>query len=96
MTKLKEQLLTAPRPAVLRFLSSAIHELTLCGRDAYGGHNAETRLTAVNEALHRASGHLRDLCDNSTPLTEARALGIVEATVLIAPTAMDRLLRYLL
>jgi hypothetical protein len=92
--ELEEQLLAAERDNALRFLASAIHAMTLVGRDAYRSSAAEIQLTASNEAIHRLSGHLRDLCDLQEPLTRSRAQGIAEAIGLMSTTDLNRLLAH--
>lgn len=92
--EIEEQLVAAERDHALRFLASAIHEMTIVGRDAYHSSTAEIQLTACNEAIHRLSGHLRDLCDWQEPLTRSRAQGIAEAIGLISPTSLNRILAH--
>ncbi len=92
--EIEEQLAAAARDHALRFLASAIHELTIVGRDAYRSNAAEIQLTASNEAIHRLSGHLRDLCDLQEPLTRSRAQGIAEAIRLISTTNLNRMLAH--
>jgi hypothetical protein len=72
-----EYLLAASPSAVSRFLAAAISECTLTGRSVYDGPNMVEGLKAVNEAVHRLSGHMGDLLSGE-PLTESRAAGIVE------------------
>lgn len=91
---LEDLLVKANRPSILRFLAAAIGELTLAGRYAYGAPDAERLLMRVNEATHRVSGHLRDLCDPDAPLTATRAEGIAEAFALIGEGNLSRVLSH--
>lgn len=93
--EIDDQLVDAERNAALSFLAAAIHELTIAGRDGYGSSGAESHLMLVNEAIHRLSGHLRDLCDLQEPLTRGRAQGIVAAIELIDRRQLDRVLAQL-
>ena len=46
----------------------------------------------ANEAIHRLSGHLRDLTDPVEPMTKSRADGIVEnMAVLRSATTLDKI-----
>ena len=92
--EIEDQLVKSERNSALCFLAAAINELTLVGRDAYDGENAESRLRSVNEAVHRMSGHLRDLCEVGEPLTKSRAQGIFAALDLLDKRALARVLSH--
>ncbi len=89
---IKKLLLASERQGALALIAGAINDLTIAGRDAYDRPDAAERLSAVNEAIHRLSGHLRDLCDLDEVLTPSRADGVVEAMALIDHRSRDRLL----
>jgi hypothetical protein len=86
------RLLAAARPAQLRFVASAINALTVRNRDHYDGDRA--RLIEGNEAIHRLSGHLRDLVDAGEELTESRADGICEQLQFLVQGDLERLLQH--
>ena len=88
------RLTNAPRDKLLRLLSRLIHELTITGRFYASVPPAQGRngLVRVNEAVHRLSGHLRDLQHPQEPMTESRAAGITEAaTPLINSDRLSKL-----
>jgi hypothetical protein len=80
---LKDKLLAAPRARLLRFLASAINLLTVEGRSRYDEPSEDDRLKQTNEAIHRLSGHLRDLCDEREEMTGSRADGMIESLGLL-------------
>jgi|SRR5215217_368651 len=87
-----EQLAAVDRSAALRFMSAAINELTVHARSAYDEPEFRDRLMEANEAIHRLSGHLRDLCVAEEAMTLSRAQGIAAATGLLSDAAISRLL----
>jgi hypothetical protein len=89
---LNARLLAAARPAQLRFIASAINALTVRNRDYYDGDCA--RLIEGNEAIHRLSGHLRDLLGAGEELTESRADGICEQLQFLAEREIERILQH--
>jgi hypothetical protein len=66
-------------------------ELTIRNRYYYDSPDALARLREGNEAIHRLSGHLRDLLDPAEELTESRKDGIVEQLLLLSPPVLDRI-----
>jgi hypothetical protein len=92
MEDLKSLLLDFSRPALLLFLASAIGSLTVRGRGSYHEPDERERLRAVNEEIHRVSGHLRDLIDAAEVFTESRAEGITESLRRLPNTWIDELI----
>ena len=86
------QLAGAPRQQLIRFLASAINELTVAARAAYEPSTPAV-LKRCNEAIHRLSGHLVALIDADEPMTVSRADGILEQLKALHPTTVSRLLR---
>jgi len=76
---------------VLIRLARGINELSIRNRAHYDQPDALHRLIQSNEAIHRLSGHLRDLIDPDEELTESRRDGILEQLQLLPPSALDRL-----
>lgn len=84
--KLVERILAGSRGQQLGLLAQAIHALTIHSRAAYDHRDRVQRMVRVNEALHRLSGHLRDLLDADEPMTSSRAEGVVESLAWLHPT----------
>ena len=84
-------MVSAPRGRLIRFLAAAINEVTV---EARGGYEplAPARLVRCNEAIHRLSGHLRDLADPQEPMTASRADGVLEQLAVLAPATFEGLL----
>jgi hypothetical protein len=92
--QIAKKLVATERLPAIRFIAAIIHELTVVARGAYDAPNHESEPRAVNEAIHRLSGHLRDLCDSDEVLTASRAEGISEATKLLGYNAMSPILSH--
>jgi hypothetical protein len=90
--ELRLRLLQLPRSALLRFLGSALMELTMNGRASYGRPDVAERLMETNEAIHHLSGHLRDLISPDETITESRMDGILEQLRAVPPSALQRAL----
>lgn len=58
-------------------LASLLHELTIEGRSSYPEADGNYDFRPVNEAMHRLSGHLRDLLDPAEALTDSRVEAIL-------------------
>ena len=93
MTILQARLMAAARPAQLRFIASAINALTVRNR-AYYGDRDFPRMMEGNEAVHRLSGHLRDLTDAGEELSESRADGICEQLGFLPQMEVGRILQH--
>ncbi len=78
------QMVAAPRKGLIHFLACAIGEFTIAARAAYEPVVVD-QLMRCNEAIHRLSGHLRDLADPDEPMTHSRADGILEQLSLLPP-----------
>jgi hypothetical protein len=89
---LRDRLLAAPRDSQLKFLASAINELTVAARGFYDQPDGDEQMRRINEAIHRISGHLRDLMDPQEPMTMSRADGVVENAKVLHPGAIARIL----
>lgn len=92
MERIKQRPGTVERGALLWVLSQAIHELTIRARLFYEPDEV-VRIQETNEAIHRVSGHLRDLIDMNEPFTPRRADSVGEALKLLDPATLDRLYR---
>jgi len=91
MDDIRQRLETIERTNLLRLLSQLIHELTIHARCYYEGPDAIGTMRETNEAIHRISGHLRDLIDVAEPFTSSRADSIGDYLKLFTPAALDRL-----
>lgn len=89
---LRSKLSDAPRSDLLHSLSRAISEMTIRNRSFYDHADAADHLKEGNEAIHRLSGHLRDLLNPDEPLTESRKDGILEQLSLLSPRNLQRIL----
>ncbi|UDF04762.1 hypothetical protein [Asticcacaulis sp. AND118] len=89
---LTKRMQEAKRDELLMLLAMSISEFTLTGRFHYCNDQELQRLRDVNEAIHRLSGHLRDLCDPEMPLTQSRAEGIREQLGLLPFQSVARIL----
>jgi hypothetical protein len=89
---LRDRLLAAPRDNQLRFLASAINELTVAARSFYDQPDRDEQMKRINEGIHRISGHLRDLMDPEERMTMSRADGVVENAEVLHPNALTRIL----
>jgi len=94
MIAIRAGLLAASRPAQLRFLAGAIHTLTIRNRSYYDDEAPLARLIEGNEAIHRLSGHLRDLIDAGEELTESRADGICEQLQFLPQSEIERIVQH--
>jgi hypothetical protein len=84
----------APRAELLMLLAAVINDLTVRGRAYYADCNdadVVDRLRETNEAIHRLSGHLRDLSDPNEGFTVGRMHGVAEQLWLLTPSAISRL-----
>jgi hypothetical protein len=91
MAVLDERLIRVDRATLLRFLAQLINHLTICARSDYDADDALTQLMAINEAIHRVTGHLRDLLDHGEPMTESRSATITACASRLAPSDLERL-----
>jgi len=91
MDALQMKLLQAPREAVLRFIVSGIHSLTIQARSFYEEADSSSQLLDINEAIHRLSGHLRDLIDAQEPLSSSRIAGITANLTLMPVGELARI-----
>jgi hypothetical protein len=91
MEQLKATLAAAQRPELLVLLARAITELTIRGRSHYDSPDANERLRETNEAIHRVSGHLCDLCDPDEAFTTSRRDGVAEELRLLPPSSIARI-----
>jgi hypothetical protein len=91
MEYIKARLMEIERTRLLVVLSRTIHGLTIRARSFYDHPDAAAGMRETNEAIHRVSGHLRDLIDANEPLTPGRADGVVEATKLLTPAEVSRI-----
>lgn len=78
------------RGTLVRVLAQTIHELTIDARAYYDQPDALNHVVRVNEAIHRLSGHLRNLTDNSEVCSLSRAEGVAENLQLLTPSALER------
>ena len=90
MAIIAERLLGADRNALLRLLASMIGEFTIDGRGAFIARDLDG-LFSANEAIHRLSGHMRDLTDPQEPFTESRAEVILACLAMLRPKTLARL-----
>ena len=91
MKKLQQQLMAVDRRTLLAMLAQVVHELTIRGRYFCDHTDAFEEMRKTNEAVHRVSGHLRDLIDPIEPLTATRADGIAAASELLPQRALVRI-----
>ena len=84
--KVKMQALT--RDNLLKIIAAAVVELTILGRFHYDDPDEQRWLRTVNEAVHKLSGHLRDLCDQNERYTPSRADGICEQLILLPEVSL--------
>ena len=89
--KLVGRMRAAKRQELLMLLAAAITEMTIRGRAHYDDEEATRFLRQTNEAIHRLTGHLRDLCDPDEAFTESRAAGIGEQIAILHPMAVARI-----
>jgi len=94
MDQIKQRLKAIERPRLLWLLSQLIHELTIRARFYYDQPDAVDRMRETNEAIHRVSGHSRDLTNPDEPFTPSRADSIGEALKLLTPPTLDRLYEF--
>jgi hypothetical protein len=85
--------MNAERPELLRLLAAVIAELTVRGRSYYDSPDAVERLRETNEAIHRVTGHLRDLSDGEAIFTASRADGVMEQIRLLTPSTSSQFVR---
>jgi len=91
MERIKQRLAIVERGILLWVLSQAIHELTIRARFFYDQPDATARMQEANEAIHRVSGHLRDLTNAEEPFSPSRADSVGEAMTLLPHAALDRI-----
>ena len=91
MDHIEQRLRSLDRTRLLWILSQLIHELTIRARFYYDQPESSGEMQATNEAIHRVSGHCRDLTKQDEPFTSSRADSIGEALKLLTPSALDRL-----
>jgi hypothetical protein len=94
MAPIIDRVRAATRQELLAILASAITEITIIGRTHYDDENSAIHLRQLNEAIHRLSGHLRDLCDPGKEFTESRAAVVGAVLALLHPSAIDRSLAH--
>jgi hypothetical protein len=88
------QLMAARRDHQLRFMASVIHDLTVAARGFYDQSDRDIRTMRINEAIHRISGHLRDLTNPLEPMTLNRAGGVVANAKVLPPSVISRILEH--
>ena len=91
MEDIEQRLMKIERPKLFLVLSGTINQLTIRARFFYDQPDAIVEMRKTNEAIHRVSGHMRDLIDASEPLTPSRTNCIAESSKLLTPAALDRL-----
>jgi hypothetical protein len=89
---LSDCLTAAPRDRLLEFLATLINELTVHARAAYDEPDEQERMRRANEAIHRLSGHLRDLADQTEPMTRSRADAVVANMAVLHAQSIARVL----
>lgn len=94
MDYFKNRLEAVDRSRLLWLLSQLIHELTIHARYYYDQPDAVGRMREANEAIHRVSGHTRDLTNSEEPFTGSRADSIDDVLKLLHPSALNRLCRF--
>ena len=92
MSLLRTHLFDVSREELLKRLARGLTQLTIRNRSHYDDRDAHSRLVEGNEAIHRLTGHLRDLLDPTEQLTESRKDGIIEAFALLSPPTLDRII----
>jgi hypothetical protein len=92
MEQLRVWMMEAQRPRLLAMLAVGITEMTIHARLHYDGPDVIDRLRETNEAIHRLTGHLRDLCDPNQALTDSRADAVIGQLRLLGPSAISRLI----
>lgn len=90
MDHIKQRLAEVERPRLLWLLAQLIHELTVVARSYYDRPGATGRLHEINEAIHRISGHTRDLVNADESFTASRADSIGKALKRLPPVALSR------
>ena len=91
MNNLSQRLMVVDRQTLLVMLAEIIHELSILGRSFYDHADPLEGMRNTNEAIHRVSGHLRDLIDPGEALTASRSDGIAAASELLPPRALARI-----
>ena len=91
---LKDKILSLPRQDLLKLIARGMNDLTIFGRSYYHAPDELLGLRTVNEAMHRLSGHLRDLCDRDEPCTDSRAEGIVGNLAVLPDGSLKRLYEF--
>jgi len=94
MDHIKQRLGALERSRLLGLLCQLINELTIRSRFYYDQPDAADRMRETNEAIHRVSGHTRDLTNADEPFTASRADSIGEALKLLPPSALNRLFNF--
>ena len=88
---LNKRLMQLDRATLLRFLAQLINHLTIRARFHYDADDGLAQLIEANEAIHRVTGHLRDLLSESEAMTEGRSATIAACANLLAPSELERL-----
>lgn len=91
---LKDKILALPRQGLLKLIAMGMNDLTIWGRSQYDAPDELRVLRTINEAMHRLSGHLRDLCDQDEPCTNSRAEGIVGNLAVLPDGSLKRLYEF--
>ena len=78
----------------VKVIAAGMNELTILGRTFYNDPDEQRWLQRTNEAIHRLSGHLRDLCDRGELYTPSRADGIFEQLKLLPEESLKRLYEF--
>jgi hypothetical protein len=94
MDHVKERLRSLERARLLWILAQLIHELTIRARFYYDQPDSAAAMQETNEAIHRVSGHCRDLTKHDEPFTSSRAESIGEALNLLTPAVLNRLYEF--
>jgi len=89
--RLTTLMIETERPVLLKLLVAMIGEMTIFGRTKYDDEDAVDQLRRVNEAIHRLTGHLRDLLDPAEPFTTSRAEGVCEQIESLPPSRIASL-----
>ena len=93
ISDLKVRMQASSRDNLLKIIAAAVVELTILGRFHYDDPDEQRWLRTVNEAVHKLSGHLRDLCDQNERYTPSRADGICEQLTLLPEVSLKGLYR---
>jgi hypothetical protein len=91
LEQIRKALSTLDRQKLLIFLAASIHALTITARYHYESLESFEHMREINEAIHRLSGHVRDLLNAQEPLLESRIESIIAILAILHVNALDRL-----